>query len=142
MTDVIKALKDIQYLRMDIDYYKSKLKEIEEGQTGIKSSSNSNITPGSHVTNPNNSSADILIKTEELKEYICKKEVELKETIRKVRAELDILEPKEKIVIELYYINGETIEYICGVVNYSYRHTNRLHKSALRKLKNNNKNLS
>ena len=135
MADTIKDLKDIQYLRMDIDYYKDKLKELEEGKSGIKSSSNSDITPGSHVTNPNNSSADVLIRIDELKEYIHKKEIELKETISRVNNKLDVLEPKEKIVIELHYINGETIEYICGVVNYSYRHTNRLHKSALRKLK-------
>ena len=136
MADTIKDLKVIQYLRMDIDYYKDKLKELEEGRVGIKSSGNSDITPGSHVTNHNNSNADVLIRIEEIKEYIHKKEVELKETVSRVKNRLDVLEPKEKIVIELHYINGETIEYICGVVNYSYRHTNRIHKSALRKLKN------
>lgn len=132
--DVLKTLKEIQYLRLDLKYIEDKLTELRNRMISVTSSGNADITPGSHVSSSYNKLDNNLVSIEELQKKICvtrKKIVELEE---QVEVKLDILEPKERLIIKLYYFEGETIEYICGVVNYSYRHTKRIYRLALGKL--------
>ena len=132
--DVLKTLKDIQYLRLDLKYIEDKLTELRNKMTSITSAGNSDITPGSHVFNSNNKLDNNLVSIEELQKKICTTRKRIIELEEQVEIKLEVLEPKERLVIKLYYFEGETIEYICGVVNYSYRHTKRIYRLALGKL--------
>ena len=133
--NVIKTLKEIQYLKLDVKYSEDKLREMVGRRTSIKSSCDASISPGSHVTNTNNNMADSMISIESLQAEIIEKNNRIKELQREIDDKLVDLEPKERIIIKLHYMEGETLEYICGVIKYSWRHTIRLHKKALEKLK-------
>lgn len=134
--DVIKTLKDIQFLRMEAEYTKNKISELKEKKTSIKSSSSNQVQPGSHVSNPNNDSrTDMMISIELLEEQLEKKLAKVYRLEQQVNDSIDELEPKERIVIKLHYFEGESLERICSVINYSFRHTKRIHREALKKLK-------
>ncbi|PHV69768.1 hypothetical protein CS063_13700 [Sporanaerobium hydrogeniformans] len=133
--DIIKTLKDIKYIKMEADYTKDKLEEIRERRKSIKSSSNSNIAPGSHVSTPNSSMIDSIVSIEELEKMLDAKLSHMYKLENEVVEKLEVLEPKERVVIKLHYFEGETLEHICGVIKYSWRHTMRIYKGAMEKLK-------
>lgn len=140
--DIVKMLNEIQFLKMESKYTEDKIRELKERKTSIKSSCNSNITPGSHVTKPKSDNCiDLMISVKELEKTLEKSLDKMYRLQNEVNDKLTVLDPKERIIIKLHYFEGETIEYICGVINYSFRHTRRLHKEALEKLKKMAKNV-
>ena len=133
--DIIKTLKEIQYIKLEIKYLEGKLIEKKSSMTGVKSATNTEIAAGSHVSNPSNQMTEQIIAIEELEDRISVKMAKVKELENQVDEQIACLDPKERTVVKLYYCEGETLEYICGVVNYSFRHTKRIHREALKKLK-------
>lgn len=128
--DVIKTLKDIQYMKMDIKYIEEKLHEKRINISSVKS----DMSPGSNVSNTCKQITESLVTIEEIENELIEKRNKVLELEKQVEEKIKTLEPKERIILKLYYCEGETLEYICGVVNYSFRHVSRMHRKALSKL--------
>lgn len=134
--DIIKILKEIQFLKLEAKYTEEKIQELKERRTSIKSTSDSSIAPGSHVSNPNNDNCFNMINSiNDLGKTLEKDLERMYKLENEITDKLTVLEPKKRLIIKLHYFEGEAIEYICGVVGYSFRHTRRLHKEALEELK-------
>lgn len=133
--DIIKTLKEIKYIHMELEYTKKRLEDLRSNKVSIKSSSDVGTQAGSHVSNPNKNPMDLVCNITDLEQVLEEKLSRLYSLEKEVEKELDILDPKERMIIKLHYFEGETLEYICGVINYSYRHTKRMFNEAIGKLK-------
>lgn len=64
-----------------------------------------------------------------------------KETVEKLTAQMveieqaiELLEPRERTILRLHYIQGLTWEQVAVEMNYTWRHVHRLHGKALERL--------
>ena len=121
-TSIKKELKQIQF----------KLKELEERKTSIKSMIISDMNV--QTSHNNNSIEDLLIKIEECIEEYNKKEIELYNKQLEIENCINSLEPTERIIARSRYIEGKTFEQIAVDLNYSWRHTIRIHGKILQKI--------
>ena len=121
-TSIKKELKQIQF----------KLKELEERKTSIKSMIISDMNV--QTSHNNNSIEDLLIKIEECIEEYNKKEIKLYNKQLEIENCINSLEPTERIIMRLRYIEGKTFEQIAVDLNYSWRHTIRIHGKILQKI--------
>ena len=121
-TSIKKELKQIQF----------KLKELEERKTSIKSMIISDMNV--QTSHNNNSIEDLLIKIEECIEEYNKKEIKLYNKQLEIENCINSLEPTERIIARSRYIEGKTFEQIAVDLNYSWRHTIRIHGKILQKL--------
>ena len=121
-TSIKKELKQIQF----------KLKELEERKTSIKSMIISDMNV--QTSHNNNSIEDLLIKIEECIEEYNKKEIKLYNKQLEIENCINNLEPIERIIMRLRYIEGKTFEQIAVDLNYSWRHTIRIHGKILQKI--------
>lgn len=133
--NIIKTLKEIKYIHMELEYTRKRLEALRSNKSSIKSSSDVGTQSGSHVSNPNKNPMDLVCNITDLEKVLEDKLNRIYSLEKEVEEELDILEPKERMIIKLHYFEGETLEYICGVINYSYRHTKRMFNDAISKLK-------
>ena len=121
-TSIKRELKQIQF----------KLKELEERKTSIKSMVISDMNV--QTSHNNNSIEDLLIKIEECIEEYNKKEIELYNKQLEIEKCINSLEPTERIIARSRYIEGKTFEQISVDLNYSWRHTIRIHGKILQKI--------
>ena len=121
-TSIKKELKQIQF----------KLKELEERKTSIKSMIISDMNV--QTSHNNNSMEDLLIKIEECIEEYNKKEIKLYNKQLEIENCINSLEPTERIIARSRYIEGKTFEQIAVDLNYSWRHTIRIHGKILQKI--------
>ena len=121
-TNIKKELKQIQF----------KLKELEERKTSIKSMIISDMNV--QTSHNNNSIEDLLIKIEECIEEYNKKEIKLYNKQLEIENCINSLEPTERIIARSRYIEGKTFEQIAVDLNYSWRHTIRIHGKILQKI--------
>ena len=121
-TSIKKELKQIQF----------KLKELEERKTSIKSMIVSDMNV--QTSHNNNSIEDLLIKIEECIEEYNKKEIKLYNKQLEIENCINSLEPTERIIARSRYIEGKTFEQIAVDLNYSWRHTIRIHGKILQKI--------
>ena len=121
-TSIKKELKQIQF----------KLKELEERKTSIKSMIISDMNV--QTSHNNNSIEDLLIKIEEWIEEYNKKEIKLYNKQLEIENCINSLEPTERIIARSRYIEGKTFEQIAVDLNYSWRHTIRIHGKILQKI--------
>ena len=77
---------------------------------------------------------DLLIKFEECIEESNKKEIELYNKQLEIEKCINSLEPTERIIARSRYIEGKTFEQISVDLNYSWRHTIRIHGKILQKI--------
>lgn len=85
--------------------------------------------PGSVLEN-------LIIKRADLVEKYREKVLELTEATEKIEKAIEGLEPRERTLIRLHYIQGLTWEEVCVAMNYSWRQIHRIHGAALALLKN------
>ena len=121
-TSIKKELKQIQF----------KLKELEERKTSIKSMIISDMNV--QTSQNNNSIENLLIKIEECIEEYNKKEIKLYNKQLEIENCINSLEPTERIIARSRYIEGKTFEQIAVDLNYSWRHTIRIHGKILQKI--------
>lgn len=133
--DVLKTLKEIKYINLEIDYTKKKLEELRNRKASIKSTSDVGTQAGSYVSNPNKNPMDLVCNITDLEHVLEEKLSKMYKLEKDVENKLDVLEPKERIIIKLHYFEGKTLEGICVHINYSYRHTKRMFNEAVKRLK-------
>lgn len=73
-------------------------------------------------------------KTELLKEYQAK-EAELAAELLVIEQAIDTLEPRERLLMRLHYIDGQTWEQVCISMTYSWTQVHRIHGAALKRLR-------
>ena len=79
---------------------------------------------------------DLIDKIVDIEAQLNKEIDELVDLKEEIKAAINGLkDEKEKTLMEYRYLGGMTFEWIASEMHYSWRHTHRLHKSALGKLK-------
>ena len=121
-TSIKKELKQIQF----------KLKELEERKTSIKSIIISDMNV--QTSHNNNSIEDLLIKIEECIEEYNKKEIKLYNKQLEIENCINGLEPTERIIMRLRYIEGYKWEKVCVETNYSWEGIHKIHRKILKKI--------
>lgn len=87
-------------------------------------------------TSKGESSVEILaIKHLEIKNLYRAKVKELTEALCAIEKAIETLEPLERTLMRLRYIDGHKWEEVAVAIAYSWQQTHRLHKSALEKLR-------
>lgn len=74
------------------------------------------------------------IKREEVFELYQGKIAALTAALVEIEQALEILQPRERTLLRLHYIQGLTLEQVCVIMRYSWRHIRRIHKRALQQL--------
>lgn len=75
------------------------------------------------------------IKHAELLEKYRRKVAELSAALVEIENAIEVLEPRERTLIRLYYAQGLTWEEVCVAMNYSWRQIHRIHAKALEMLR-------
>lgn len=78
---------------------------------------------------------NIAIKHADLLETYQQKETELLDAMQKIEQAIELLDPTERTIIRLYYVEGLKWEEVAVELCYSWRHVHRIHGVALEKLK-------
>ena len=125
-------LKEYTSIKRELKQIQFKLKELEERKSSIKSMVISDMNV--QTSHNNNSIEDLLIKIEECIEEYNKKEIELYNKQLEIEKCINSLEPTERIIARSRYIEGKTFEQISVDLNYSWRHTIRIHGKILQKI--------
>lgn len=125
-------LKQYVSIKKELEQIQFKLKELEERKTSIKSMIISDMNV--QTSHNNNSIEDLIIKIEECIEEYSKKEIELYNKQLEIEKCINNLEPIERIVARSRYIEDKTFEQIAVDLNYSWRHTIRIHGKILQKI--------
>ena len=125
-------LKHYLIIKKELEQIQFKLKELEERKTSIKSMVISDMNV--QTSHNNNSIEDLLIKIEECIEEYSKKEIELYNKQLEIEKCINNLDPIERIVARSRYIEDKTFEQIAVDLNYSWRHTIRIHGKILQKI--------
>lgn len=63
------------------------------------------------------------------------KEAELQDALLDIEFAIAMLDPRERQLVRLHYIDGLKWEQVCLEMDYSWRQVHRIHSSALNKLK-------
>jgi RNA polymerase sigma factor (sigma-70 family) len=74
-------------------------------------------------------------RRDELLELYREKGAELTKAILEIEGAIDLLQPRERTLLRLYYIDGLTWEQVAYEMDYSWRQVHRIHGDALMKLK-------
>ena len=75
-----------------------------------------------------------MIRHVELQERYRTKLDELLQAQLEIERAIDTLDPTERTLLRLHYIQGETWEQAAVTMNYSWRQVHRIHARALKKL--------
>ena len=121
-------LKEYTSIKKELEQIQFKLKELEERKSSIKSMIISDINV--QTSHNNNSIENLLIKIEEYN----KKEIELYNKQLEIENCINSLDATERIIARSRYIEGKTFEQIAVDLNYSWRHTVRIHGKILQKI--------
>lgn len=71
------------------------------------------------------------IKHDDLLTRYRQKAAELSAALEEIEDAIEVLEPRERILIRLHYAQGLTWEEVCVAMSYSWRQVHRIHAKAL-----------
>ena len=126
-------LKEYTSIKKELTQIQFKLKELEERKSSIKSMIISDMNV--QTSHNNNSIEDLLIKIEECIEEYNKKEIDLYNKQLEIENCINSLEPIERIIMRLRYIEGYKWEKICVETNYSWEGVHKIHRRILMKIR-------
>lgn len=78
----------------------------------------------------------MVVKHTDLVERYREHVAALTEAVAKIENAIEGLDPRERTLIRLHYIQGLTWEEVCVAMSYSWRQVHRIHAKALETLKN------
>lgn len=78
---------------------------------------------------------DAIVKRDELLRRYKQKVAALSAALAEIEEAIEVLEPRERTLIRLYYAQGLTWEEVCVAMNYSWRQIHRIHGTALEMLR-------
>jgi RNA polymerase sigma factor (sigma-70 family) len=110
------------------------IEELEFTLYGPKSPNLDGLPRGG--SGPGNPTADTAIKHADLWAKYQKTMAELTDALTEIENAIEVLEPRERTLIRLYYVQGLTWEAVCVEMNYSWSQIHRIHGAALKALRN------
>lgn len=122
----LRAYRDLKREKDDLE---RKVAALEYGTGGLRLDG---MPRSGKISDPTGSQA---IDHTQVRDLYRQKAAELDKAILEVENAIEVLEPRERTLIRLYYCDGLTWEEVCVAMSYSWRQVHRFHKQALEKLK-------
>lgn len=129
-----EELKQYQDIKRELAKLEETYQHVNEDLYSTRTSDLSGMPKNQPIEGSNPADAKIDRKGEIRKMYDQKKE-ELEATLLTIEQAIDALEPNERTVLRLHYIDGLKWEQVCVVGFFSWRTAHRIHARALEKLK-------
>ena len=126
----LQAYSDIKEER---DHLAQKINEMEEVMCCPRSQRLDGMPRGGSVENYKRE--EQIDRKAKLLELYKKKQAELDDLLLAIEQAIEKLEPRERRLIRLHYIDGRTWEQVAVAMNYSWRQVHRIHGDALEKLR-------
>lgn len=130
-------LKAYTQLRLERDRLAKMLGELTEIIYGPKGQRLDGMPRGG--SEPGRPTEEAALKRAELHERYNQKVAEISAALVEIEKAIEVLEPRERTLIRLHYIQGLTWEEVCVAMTYSWRQVHRIHGAALKKLQNKEK---
>ena len=130
-----EELKQYKHIKRELKKLEETYQRINEDLYGPRTSDLSGMPKSQPVEGFNPADAKIDDKDEIRKMYARKKE-ELEAALLAIEKAINTLEPSERTVLRLHYIDGLKWEQVCVEGFFSWRTAHRIHARALEKLKN------
>ena len=127
--DQLRAFRDIKRERDRLD---AMLANIESILYSPRPTKLSGMPRGG---GPGKPTEDAAIRHADLLNRYGEKVLELTKALAEVERAIECLEPRERTLIRLYYIEGLTWEEVCVSMSYSWKQIHRIHSKALETLK-------
>lgn len=138
MTDSQKAELAKQYLsqarnvRKRIEVIEERKAELEARAKSVNSKAFDNTGIG-HRSGHISKTEEYTVKIESLVEQLVREHFALLTIEQKIHEQIEAMpREKERMLLEMRYINGQSYEEISIVMDWTYRHTTRVHGIALR----------
>ena len=126
----LRAYRDI---KLERDKLAAMVEELEGIIYSPKAQQFDAVSSGNHQPHSRVESA-VIKHSELLGKYRAKVE-ELTAALAEIESAIEVLEPRERTLIRLYYAQGLTWEEVCIAMSYSWRQIHRIHSTALEMLK-------
>lgn len=129
-----------EHLRVyrDIKLERDKLAQLIEELEGTIYSPRAqqfDAVPSGTLHQPHSEVESAAIRHAELLSKYRAKVAELTAALAEIESAIEVLEPRERTLIRLYYAQGLTWEEVCVAMSYSWRQIHRIHGAALEALK-------
>lgn len=130
----LRAYRD---LRQERDKLKKLIEELDANLYG-PTTPNLDGLPRSH----GGASAveSLVAQKDQIERKYLAKVAELTAELETIERAIEVLEPRERTLIRLYYIEGLTWEQVCVEMSYSWRQVHRIHGMALERLRTQEEN--
>lgn len=125
----LRAYRD---LRQERDKLKKLIEELALNLYG-PSSPNLDGMPRSH--GGGSATENLVAQKDQIERKYEAKVAELTAELEAIEQSIEVLEPRERTLIRLYYIEGLTWEQVCVEMSYSWMQIHRIHGKALERLR-------
>lgn len=122
----LRAYRD---LKLERDRLEIMVSAMEYGLNGI---SMDGMPRSGKVSDPTGNQA---VEHTQVRDLYLQKVAELNQALIEIEEAIARLEPIERTLIRLYYVEGLTWEQVCVAIHYEWAQTHRIHAKALAKLK-------
>lgn len=122
----LRAYRDI---KLERDRLEAMVARLEYGPSGLR------LDGMPRSSKPGDPTGQQAIDHAQVRDLYRQKVTELDKAIVEVETAIECLEPRERTLIRLYYLDGLTWEEVCVVMSYSWRQIHNIHKKALGQLK-------
>lgn len=126
----LKAYKDIKKEHRDLEL---RIAEIDEKLQRARSQRLDGMPRGG--SGENYVKEELIDKKDDLLKQYQAKEAELAAELLAIEQAIDTLEPRERLLMRLHYIDGQTWEQVCISMTYSWTQVHRIHGAALERLR-------
>lgn len=128
-----EQLKEYKDTKKELDDLKQRREEVEASLYGVRSKQLDGMPK--RGTNENDLKEKQIDAKEKLLMLYKAKEKKLCEILVVIESAIEKLDPRERQLIRMHYIDGMTWEQVCVKMCYSWRQVHRIHSKALQKLK-------
>lgn len=126
----LRAYRDI---KLERDKLAALLDELEGTIYSPRAQQFDAVPSGNHQ--PHSQVESAAIRHAELLSKYRVKVAELTAALAEIESAIEVLDPRERTLIRLYYAQGLTWEEVCVAMSYSWRQIHRIHGAALEALK-------
>jgi RNA polymerase sigma factor (sigma-70 family) len=127
----LRAYKD---LRQERDYLAQMIEDIEAVMYGPRAVRMDGMPRGGSGST-GGPTAELATRHLDLVQQYTEKVTLLTERLAEIEQAIEVLEPRERTLIRLHYIEGMVWEEVCIKMSYSWRQVHRIHAKALEQLK-------
>lgn len=128
-----EELKTYRSITLERDRLLIMIEELEAQMRSPKSQRLDGMPHGGSA--PGSVVESLVVRHTELLDRYHQKVAELTAAAGEIETAIEVLEPRERTLIRLHYIQGLTWEEVCVAMAYSWRQVHRIHAKALETLK-------